>query len=88
MFRALADPQRLRLLSHIDAASPEICVCDLSDGVPLVQPTVSHHLKVLKQAGLVRARRCGTWMMYRLSNTGMESLRKGVLALSSRKAPV
>ena len=66
VFKALADPVRLRLLSKI-AASPdgEACVCDLLD-VGVSQPTVSHHLKRLREAGLLTSRREGTWIHYRL----------------------
>lgn len=64
MFRALGDPVRLRLLSLI-AAQDEVCVCDLTGAVEVSAPTVSHHLKVLREAGLVQSRRRGTWVYYR-----------------------
>lgn len=65
-FAALADPVRLHLLSLISAAGDEgACVCDLVDPVGRSQPTVSHHLKVLRDAGLVSAERRGTWAWYR-----------------------
>lgn len=66
--KALADPLRLRALSLI-AASPsgEVCVEDVSELTSVSQPTVSHHLKVLKDAGLVTAERRGTWVWYRLA---------------------
>lgn len=65
--KALADPARLRLLSIVaSSAEQEACVCDLIDPIGLSQPTVSHHLKVLTEAGfLVRSKR-GTWAYYRL----------------------
>jgi ArsR family transcriptional regulator len=65
MFKALGDPVRLRLLSLI-AAQPEVCVCDLSGAFAVTAPTVSHHLRVLREAGLVSAERRGTWVYYRL----------------------
>lgn len=66
-FKALADPGRLRLLSLIGAhESGEACVCDLTEPLGLSQPTVSHHLKVLREAGLVTSERRGTWVHYRL----------------------
>jgi len=67
MFRALGDPGRLRLLSYL-AAQPggEACVCNLTEPVGLSQPTVSHHLKVLTDAGLLERERRGNWMYYRL----------------------
>jgi ArsR family transcriptional regulator len=64
-FKALADEHRLRILATISRAG-EVCVCDLTDALPLLQPTVSHHLKVLRDAGLVVAERRGTWVYYRL----------------------
>jgi ArsR family transcriptional regulator len=65
-FKALGDPVRLRLLSMIaSAADGEICVCDLSEAFPLTGPTISHHLRILREAGLVHGARRGTWVYYR-----------------------
>jgi ArsR family transcriptional regulator len=64
MFKALADPVRLRLLSLIASAAGEVCVCDLTTAFDLTQPTISHHLKVLREAGLVGSERRGTWVYY------------------------
>ncbi|WP_037857896.1 ArsR/SmtB family transcription factor [Streptomyces sp. NRRL S-340] len=67
VFKALGDPVRLRLLSMIASrAGGEICVCDLTPAFDLSQPTISHHLKLLKQAGLIASERRGTWVYYRL----------------------
>ncbi|TDC39787.1 transcriptional regulator [Micromonospora sp. 15K316] len=63
MFKALGDPVRLRLMSMI-ASVPEICVCDLTPAFDLSGPTISHHLKVLREAGLVDSERRGTWVWY------------------------
>ena len=63
MFKALGDPVRLRLLSLI-AAGPEVCVCDLTDAFALTGPTISHHLRVLRETGLVECERRGTWVYY------------------------
>jgi len=64
MFRALGDPVRLRLMSKVAAAEGgEACVCDLLD-VGVSQPTVSHHLKKLREAGLLTSRKQGTWVYY------------------------
>lgn len=64
-FKALADPIRLLLFSKIASYSPgEVCVCDIDD-VGVSQPTVSHHLKRLREAGLVTSERRGTWVYYR-----------------------
>lgn len=65
--KALADPARLRLLSIVAAAEgQEACVCDLIEPVGLSQPTVSHHLKVLTDAGFLTRSKRGTWAYYRL----------------------
>ncbi len=67
MFKALGDPVRLRLLSMIASArGGEVCVCDLTGAFHLTGPTISHHLKVLREAGLVDSDRRGTWVYYRL----------------------
>ncbi|MGW5402517.1 ArsR/SmtB family transcription factor [Streptomyces sp. NPDC003952] len=67
VFKALGDPVRLRLLSMIASKDGgEICVCDLTPAFDLSQPTISHHLKLLKQAGLIDSERRGTWVYYRL----------------------
>ncbi|MFF3327449.1 ArsR/SmtB family transcription factor [Streptomyces sp. NPDC002889] len=66
MFKALGDPVRLRLFSLVAAhESGEACVCDISD-VGVSQPTISHHLKKLKEAGLLTSERRGTWVYYRV----------------------
>lgn len=64
MFKALGDPVRLRLLSLITSAEGESCVCDLTAAFDLTGPTISHHLKVLREAGLVNSERRGTWVYY------------------------
>ncbi|MFD6567860.1 ArsR/SmtB family transcription factor [Micromonospora profundi] len=65
-FKALGDPVRLQLMSMIASAEGgEICVCDLTPAFDLTGPTISHHLKTLRAAGLVDAERRGTWVYYR-----------------------
>ncbi|MEH3153832.1 MAG: metalloregulator ArsR/SmtB family transcription factor [Gordonia paraffinivorans] len=65
MFKALADPVRLRLLSLVASHEDgEACVCDISPTFDLAQPTISHHLKVLRSAGLMDCERRGTWVYY------------------------
>jgi ArsR family transcriptional regulator len=65
MFKALGDPVRLRLLSRVASHDGgEACVCDLSVGFDLTQPTISHHLKVLRETGLLQCERRGTWVYY------------------------
>ncbi len=66
VFKALADPVRLRLLSMIATADGgEACVCELTSGFDVSGPTISHHLKVLRGAGLIEGERRGTWIYYR-----------------------
>jgi ArsR family transcriptional regulator, arsenate/arsenite/antimonite-responsive transcriptional repressor len=75
-FAALADPARLRLLSLIATApAGEVCVCDLIEPIGKSQPTVSHHLKVLGDAGLVTNERRGRWAWYRAVPERLERLR-------------
>ena len=65
LFKALADPVRLQLLSMVAShAGGEACVCDISSGVGVSQPTVSHHLKVLRDAGLLTSQRRASWVYY------------------------
>ncbi|GGK76718.1 transcriptional regulator [Planomonospora parontospora subsp. parontospora] len=65
LLKAVADPVRLRLLSMIGShAGGEACVCDLTDAFDLTAPTISHHLKVLRTAGLIDCERRGTWVYY------------------------
>ena len=67
VFKAMGDPVRLRLLSLIAShAGGEACVCDLSGVFELSGPTISHHLKVLREAGLITGERRGTWVYYRV----------------------
>ena len=80
LFKAIADPARIRILSFL-ATRPggEACVCHLLKPVGLSQPTVSHHLKQLHDAGLLARERRGSWVYYRLVLDRIEALR-GVLA--------
>ncbi|TVZ79108.1 ArsR family transcriptional regulator [Streptomyces sp. BK340] len=75
MFKALGDPVRLRLLSMIASrAGGEVCVCDLTPAFDLSQPTISHHLKLLRQAGLIDCERRGTWVYYWVLPATLERL--------------
>jgi ArsR family transcriptional regulator len=74
-FKALGDPVRLRLLSLIAShAGGEVCVCELTDAFALTGPTISHHLKVLREAGLIDGRRRGTWVYYRVVPAALSTL--------------
>lgn len=73
MFKALGDPIRLRLAAMI-ASAPEVCVCDLTPAFEVSGPTISHHLKVLREAGLVDCERRGTWVYYRIRAQALAEL--------------
>jgi ArsR family transcriptional regulator len=84
-FRAIADPARLRLLSFIAAQpSGESCVCHLTAPLGLAQPTVSHHLKVLFEAGLLGRERRGTWVYYRIVPSRLAGLRQALTGAPPR----
>ena len=71
--KALADPARLRLLSIVAASEgQEACVCDLTEPIGLAQPTVSHHLKVLTDAGFLTRSKRGTWAYFRLVPSALD----------------
>ena len=73
-FNALADPTRVGIVNALSAAD-EVCVCNLTAAFHLSQPTISHHLGILRKAGLVDATRRGTWAYYRLVPGAIEALR-------------
>ncbi len=75
LLKALADPVRLRLMSLV-ASHPggEACVCNLTDAFDLSQPTISHHLKVLHEAGLLQREKRGVWVYYRASTDALAGL--------------
>jgi ArsR family transcriptional regulator, arsenate/arsenite/antimonite-responsive transcriptional repressor len=73
-FKALADPTRVAIINSLSAAD-EVCVCNLTASFELSQPTISHHLKILREAGLVESTRRGTWAYYRLVPEAIEALR-------------
>ena len=73
LLKALSDPIRLRLMSII-AAAQETCVCDLTAPFAVSQPTISHHLRVLREAGLVDCERRGTWVWYRAQPAALDAL--------------
>ncbi|MEG9224886.1 ArsR/SmtB family transcription factor [Aeromicrobium sp. Sec7.5] len=74
-FKAIGDPTRLRLLSLVAShEGAEACVCDLTEPVALSQPTVSHHLKILVEAGLLTRSKRGTWSFYALVPGALDDL--------------
>jgi ArsR family transcriptional regulator len=83
-FKALSDPARLRLISLVAAhADQEACVCDLTEPVGLSQPTVSHHLKLLVEAGILTREQRGKWAYYKLVPDTLDTL-AGLIASPSR----
>jgi len=86
LFKALGDPHRLAILATLARAKDDVCVCDFTAGLPLEQPTVSHHLRWLREADLVRCKRKGTWVYYRLAPGVLGRLRKAVNVLLLEKA--
>jgi ArsR family transcriptional regulator len=85
VFKALGDPVRLRLVSLIGAhRGGEVCVCDLTSAFDLTQPTISHHLKVLREAGITDSERRGTWVYYWLVPAALERMAAALLSPPSR----
>ncbi len=82
LFRALGDETRLEILGLLAAAPEPICVCDIEANFRLTQPTISHHLRVLREARLVIAERRGLWVHYRLDRPTLVAA--GVLAVNLR----
>ena len=74
LLQALAHPTRLAILRELTGSS-EVCACDFTSCCDVRQPTVSHHLKILKEAGVIEAERRGTWIYYRLMPAAAERLR-------------
>ena len=87
VFKAIADPVRLRLLSLIAShAGGEACVCELTGAFALTGPTISHHLKVLREAGLVDSERRGTWIYYRVQPDLLAQLSAALVRDAAAKA--
>jgi ArsR family transcriptional regulator len=76
LLKVLADPARLRILSMLTTADEgEMCACDLTDPLGLSQPTVSHHIKQLRDAGFVESERRGKWVFHRLVSSRLDEIR-------------
>jgi len=78
-FKALSDPTRVAIVNRL-AGAGEVCVCELVADFELSQPTISHHLKILREAGLVESRRRGTWAYYRLVPEAVAGLARALAA--------
>ncbi len=72
--KALADPTRLRMLDLLVQQEQALCVCDITSQFDLHQPTISHHLRILREAGFIRAERHGVWMYYGATEAGKRNL--------------
>jgi ArsR family transcriptional regulator, arsenate/arsenite/antimonite-responsive transcriptional repressor len=83
LFAALSDPVRLRLLSIV-ASEGEVCSCNLEGPLSKSQPTISHHTKVLADAGLIAGERRGRWMWWRVESEAIERLRGSLAGSTSR----
>jgi ArsR family transcriptional regulator len=72
--KALADPTRLRILDLLAAQTEQLCVCDITSQFPQNQPTISHHLRILREAGLVEGEKRGVWGYYWATEEGRRTL--------------
>src|SRR5699024_11910360 len=89
IFKALGDPVRLRLLSLIASRDGgEVCVCELTPAFDLSQPTISHHLKLLREAGLIGSQRRGTWVHYWLRPEATDRLADALTRPADLAEPV
>jgi ArsR family transcriptional regulator len=86
LLKAIADEYRLRIVATLSESAGEVCVCDFTDALPLNQPTVSHHLRILREAGLVACERRGTWVYYRLAEGAAARLDAVIGSVFHRKA--
>jgi ArsR family transcriptional regulator len=74
MLKAVADPTRLEILRVVNAQSGPVCACDIVERFELSQPTISHHLKILRDAGLLASRKKGLWSFYEPDTEGLAAL--------------
>jgi len=86
LFKALSDKHRLRILATLARRKDEVCVFDFTACLPMEQPTVSHHLRWLRDAKLVHCERRGTWVYYRLAPGVQTRLRRAINAIFLEKA--
>lgn len=85
LLKAIADPYRLTMLATLAAAKDEVCVCDFTDALPLNQPTVSHHLRILREAELVTSERRGTWVYYRIGADALDRINDALIHVFRQK---
>lgn len=84
VLKALADPTRLEMYRLIAGQPAGLCACDIVDRFDLTQPTIAHHLKVLRDAGLVTVSRVGIWAYYAADPQGLEIIQETLVALGGR----
>lgn len=85
--KALSDPTRFEIFRLIAAQGEPICACDVGDRFDVSQPTISHHMKILSEAGLITVSRRGVWAYYEVDPRGVESLRRSMDAAASELLP-
>ncbi|HYL28067.1 MAG TPA: metalloregulator ArsR/SmtB family transcription factor [Candidatus Nitrosotalea sp.] len=85
LLKAVADPYRFQMVAMLAAAREEVCVCDFTEALPLNQPTVSHHLRILREAELVSCERRGTWVYYQLAEDAQQRLQSAISTLFNQK---
>lgn len=86
LFKALGDPYRLAMIATMARTDDDVCVCDFTNALPLEQPTVSHHLRILREAALVTCERRGTWVYYRLAADARRRIDAALGSLIPEKA--
>jgi ArsR family transcriptional regulator, arsenate/arsenite/antimonite-responsive transcriptional repressor len=85
VLRAIADSYRLRIVATLASSPDPVCVCDFTDALPLNQPTVSHHLRVLREAKVVTCERRGTWVYYRLAPDALRRIETAIATVFKGK---
>lgn len=88
LLKALADPTRLRLLSLLSRHEGDVCVCEVCESFPLEQPTISHHLRILRDAGLVDFRKRGLWAYYYVRRETLTRAQQMLAHLLEAEAPL
>ncbi|MTI49160.1 MAG: winged helix-turn-helix transcriptional regulator [Firmicutes bacterium] len=83
IFKALSDNNRLLILDMLSCG--ELCACDIMEGLDLTQPTISHHMKILQQAGLVNSRKNGKWVIYSIKKKTTDEIINFIRDLTSYK---
>lgn len=83
IFKALSDRNRLLIIEMLSCG--ELCACDIMDGLELTQPTISHHMKILQHAGLVKSKKSGKWTIYSLDKDVFNGICEFIKELSTNK---